>query len=315
MTIALVRKLLRDVRVPLLILVLLLAAFQCLWIKVTQRISGQSGLLRQLIWLGEARHITPEQIEKEIFEGPGKIIKSMIGGESVSLFRIKDMLTVGYVHSVVLTILCLWAVGRGAGAIAGEIDRGTMELLLAQPLARHRVILAHFLVDVVTIPLLSLSLWAGDWIGIPLVGVREIPASPNAAGAVIDPAMFGPALWNVGALIFAMSGYTMWLSSRGRFRGRVMGLAVLVTLLQFLINVIGQLWDVVAPLRPFTVFYYYQPQQIILNHKWTVEVKAFSSAGEPLFTVHVLVVLLLVGFTGYGLGLWKFCRRDLPAPL
>ena len=127
--------------------------------------------------------------------------------------------------------------------------------------------------------------------------------------------MFGPALWNVGALIFAMSGYTMWLSSRGRFRGRVMGLAVLVTLLQFLINVIGQLWDVVAPLRPFTVFYYYQPQQIILNHKWTVEVRALSSASEPLFTVHVLVVLFLVGFTGYGLALWKFCRRDLPAPL
>jgi ABC-2 type transport system permease protein len=315
MMVTLVRKLLRDIRVPLLVLIILLAAFQCLWIKVAQRISGQSGLLRQLIWLGEARHVTPTDIENEIFEGPGKIVKTMIGGEMISLFRVKDMLTIGYVHSVVLTILALWAVGRAAGAIAGEIDRGTMELLLAQPLARQRVILAHFLVDLVTVPLLTLAIWAGQWIAIASFDVREVPARGETVGAPIDPSIFGPGLWNVGALVFAMSGYTMWISARGRFRGRVLGIAVLATLLQYLVNVIGQLWDVMAPLRPFTVFYYYQPQQIILNHKWSVAVKFWSDSPTPLFTVNVLVVLFLVGIAGYGLALWKFCRRDLPAPL
>src|ERR1700736_2405240 len=78
MMLTLVRKLLRDVRLPLLVLIILLAAFQCLWIKVAQRISGNSGLLRQLVWLGEGRHVTPEDIENEIFEGPGKIVKTMI---------------------------------------------------------------------------------------------------------------------------------------------------------------------------------------------------------------------------------------------
>ena len=319
MMFTLVRKLLRDVRLPLLILILLTAAFQCLWIKVAQRISGETGLLRQLVWLGEGRGVTPGEIEKEIFEGPGKIVKTMIGGDRISLFRVTDVLTIGFVHSVVLTILCLWAVGRGAGAIAGEIDRGTMELLLAQPLARFRVILAHFIVDVVTIPLLSLSIWAGQWIAIPLLDVREVPGRGEKLGARIDPAVFGPALWNVAALVFAISGYSMWLSSRGRFRGRVLGVAILVTLLQYLINVIGQLWDVLAPLRPFTVFYYYQPQQIILNHKWSVEVNKLWSgadqANEVLFSVNVLLVLFSVGFIGYALALWKFSRRDLPAPL
>jgi len=41
---------------------------------------------------------------------------------------------------------------------------------------------------------------------------------------------FGPALPVVGGLIFAVSGYTMWLSAAGRFRWRVLGIAVLVTL-------------------------------------------------------------------------------------
>ena len=68
MMLTLVRKLLRDVRLPLLILIILMAAFQCLWIKVAQRISGETGLLRQLVWLGEGRGVTPGEIEKEIKE-------------------------------------------------------------------------------------------------------------------------------------------------------------------------------------------------------------------------------------------------------
>ena len=308
----LLRKLLRDVRLPLVVLVVLLAAFQCLWAKITKQISGQ--LLPQLVWLGAARNIAAKDIEETIFSGPGQIIKSMIGGESISIFSTKDMLTIGYVHSVVLTICAIWAIGRASGAIVGEIDRGTMELLLAQPLPRWLVILAHFLVDILTIPILCLSLWAGNWIGICLVGLTENTGA-GGSGPPINPMIFGPALWNVGALIFAISGYTMWLSAWGRFRWRVLGVSVLITLVQFLINVVGQLWDGAAPLRQLTVFYYYQPQQIILNHRWTVEVGKLWNSGPALTTVNVVAVLLGVGFVGYLLALWVFSKRDLPAPL
>ena len=39
MTGTLVRKLLRDVRLPLAVVALLLVGFQCLWAKITQRIT------------------------------------------------------------------------------------------------------------------------------------------------------------------------------------------------------------------------------------------------------------------------------------
>jgi ABC-2 type transport system permease protein len=70
---------------------------------------------------------------------------------------------------------------------------------------------------------------------------------------------------------------------------------------------------VVAVLRPLTVFYYYQPQQIILNGRWTVDVLA-GQGGSPV-PVNVLAVLFGVGAVGYLVALWAFCRRDLPAPL
>jgi ABC-2 type transport system permease protein len=304
---SLVRKLLRDVRLPLLVVALLLAAFQCLWAKITQRITEE-------ILPSITEHLPLEFIIKVLFRGPGQIIQTLIGGESINLTQSLDVLTIGYVHPLTQTIFCVWAIGRASGAIAGEIDRGTMELLLAQPLARYRVVLAHLAVDFITIPILCLSLWAGNWLGISLFGRIDLGTAGVDRELHIDPTLLRPALANAAALMFAVSGYTMWLSARGRLRGKVMGVAVLVTLLQFLVNVVGQMWESAAFLRPFTVFYYYQAQQIILKHQWTVDLGPAWHLSTPL-AVNVIVVLAGVGVAGYGLALWTFCRRDLPAPL
>jgi ABC-2 type transport system permease protein len=119
----------------------------------------------------------------------------------------------------------------------------------------------------------------------------------------------------VAALLFAVSGYTLWLSAAGRFRARVLGLAILLTLVQFLLNVIGQLVAGFAFLRPLTVFYYYQPHHLILHdHAW-VDLGEVWLLLAPSWHVNVLAVLFGVGGCGYALALWTFCRRDLPAPL
>jgi ABC-2 type transport system permease protein len=320
---SLLAKLFRDVRLPLFGVLLLLASFECLWVKITQRVAGQ--LLPLLMGLASAWPISKSQMESTLFEGPGKVMRTLMGGENINLERAMDMLSVGYVHPLVITILCIWAIGRSSGAIAGEIDRGTMELLLAQPVRRPRLILAHLCIDLMTIPLLCLSLWAGTFLGVFLIGPIELsgedlkhfpfPVHLDPDALRLDPAAFGPGLWNVAALVFAVSGYTLWLSAAGRFRSKVLGLAVFITLLQFLINVVGQFWDTIGMLRPFTVFYYYQPQQIVLAHRWSVDLGQFWNNGQPLFALNVLAVLAAVGTVGYGMALWTFNRRDLPAPL
>jgi ABC-2 type transport system permease protein len=312
MTWALMTKLLRDIRLPLLLVGVLLAGYQCLWAKITERVSGE--LLPMLMTVVK-QSVTPGDIEQAIFSGPGKILLSMLGGENISIFRPRDALSIGYIHPLVQTILCIWAIGRAAGAIAGELDRGTMELLLAQPVPRNRIVLAHLCVDAVVIPVLCLSLWAGNWFGYWVVGVRDWATPGGPEGPLISPMIFWPALANVAALLFALSGFTLWLSSRGRFRGRVLGAAVFIVLLQFLVNVVGQLWDKVTWMRPLTLFYYYQPQQIILKGRWAVDVGTAWNFSSPLLVWNVVVVLMVVGGVGYALAFWTISRRDLPAPL
>ena len=93
-----------------------------------------------------------------------------------------------------------------------------------------------------------------------------------------------------------------------------MGIAALTALVQFLINVVGQMWDAAAWLRPFTIFYYYQPQQIILQHRWTVDIGKTWNLGQPI-SLNVIGVLVAIGAVGYAGACWTFCKRDLPAPL
>lgn len=316
--IPLVRKLLRDLRWPLLVTILLLAGFQCLWVKITQRTVTQVAPFFST--LANRAGASQKAIEDVIFGGPGKLAQTVIGGESIHFERAMDTLSIGYVHPLMQIIFCIWAIGRAAGALAGELDRGTMELLLAQPIARRSVVLSNLAVDVLVIPLLCLSMWVGTLLGIQIVGPFQVTEAELAvfknipfeikideSMLKVDPLAFGPATINVAALIFAMSGLTMVFSAWGRFRNRVIGVAVLIALLMFLINVVGQLWDVLAPWRPFTVFYYFQPQSIFLHQKWTTNLGGFS--------VNVVAVLAAVGLAGYALALIRFCRRDLPAPL
>src|SRR6266542_5170671 len=165
MTGMLVRKSLRDVRTPLIVVALLLAGFECLWCKITERIAGELVPLLQQ---------APNDILGVLFQGPGQILRTLIGGERINLARAMDVLSIGYVHPLVQTLLCIWAIGRAGGAITGEIDRGTMELLLAQPVPRARLIRAHLCVDLVVMPLLGLSLWSGTMLGAALVGPIQV---------------------------------------------------------------------------------------------------------------------------------------------
>jgi ABC-2 type transport system permease protein len=321
-TFALWRKLLRDIRISLLLVAVLLFGFEILWIKVVEQITTQ--ITPMLALLSGGRGMDGDFLLRLFFRGPGKIFQTILGGENVQWGNPQDLIVVGFMHPLVQVIICIWAVGRSAGAIAGEIDRGTMELLISQPIRRSQIVLAHWAIDLVTIPVLCLALWCGSLVGTasfsPFVVDDSIytdlwlpkPAQPTVLSATALPVW--PGLLNVAVLIFAISGYTMWLSAAGRSRNRVMGLAILITLLQFIINVIGQLWDGMTFLRPFSVFYYYQPQKVVLEHSWRID-PGMAWTGKELFKVNMLLVLGAVGLVGYAMALRRFCRRDIPAPL
>ena len=326
MTGVLVGKLLRDARWPLLAVCALLFIFSALWVKIAQRVTTEIAPFFSV--LGQAQGIGKEVFDEVLFKGPGKVSQAVMGGADIQFERPNDFLAVELLHPVVVILAGLWAVGRAGAALAGELDRGTLELLLSQPVPRHRLVAAHLLVDAVVIPAVCLSVWAGTRTGLALVGPFDVDYSvltklpPQVQAFVkkgpptlaVDAGRQGFALVNLAALMYAQSGLTMLISAATRSRTRAVGVATLAGVLMFAANVVGQLWDAAAVVRPLTVFFYYQPQQIWLAGVWTVDLgTVWPAAGHvPVPAVGVLGVTGAAGYLAAG---WWFGRRDLPAPL
>jgi ABC-2 type transport system permease protein len=328
MTLILVRKLLRDVRWPLLVVCLLLFLFSTLWVRVAWRVTTEVAPFFNLI--AKNSSIDQAAIEKVVFNGPGKVSQAVLGGADIRFERPTDFLAVEMLHPIVIILITLWGVGRTGGAIAGEIDRGTMELLLSQPVPRDRLILAHLIVDLLVIPILCLSIVAGTQLGLWLTGpfienhdvfhdlplpARILATSQPPKVLEVDTGGQWKAILNLAALIFAVSGVSLFVSSDGRSRWRALGWAILIVVMMFLVNVIGQLWEPVGRLRPLTLFFYYQPQTIWLKNEWLVDVGDALGLAKGMLRVPMVLVLFTVGTAGYFAALRVFTKRDVPAPL
>ncbi len=350
----LVGKLLRDLRWPFFAVGTLVFAFPFLWAIITRRLLGQIAPFFEA--LGQMGGINSKDFEAVLFSGPGQLMKTLIGGDRIDLSQAMDFLSVCLVHPAMQMILALWAIARSTQAIAGEIDRGTMELLLAQPISRFQVWLSHLLVETGAIAVLALlpvaGLALGAWYINPLkLEAPDLKALPRKPGVILElgpfrmrvedplkdrlPLAAAPAassstpvnsrleirpLQLLGAfpqtfgLMISISGLGIILSVIFRRRFLALGVGALLVLSMFLINLLGQLWEPLAPLRPLTAFYYYLPQEAALGRPAQVDWSPWTTETH-FFAIATLPVQIAVGAAGWVIAYWIFKRKDIPAPL
>lgn len=206
-----------------------------------------------------------------------------------SLFDITDLTTgAGYLRAEIFSLvgpalIIVLAVSWGGDVIAGEEERGTIDLLLANPITRRRVVLEKWAALVAGVALGALGLGAGLAIGIPATGMRIGAVSVLAAICAVTllGALFGTLALALGA-------------ATGR-RGLARGLSVLLAVLAYLLSTLPTLVNWLRPLRPLSPWY----------HALGVDplVRGFAPA-------HLLLVVALGACIGTA-GIVAFDRRDL----
>jgi ABC-2 type transport system permease protein len=190
-------------------------------------------------------------------------------------------------HPIIHALFAAVMIALASRAIAGEIEGGTMELLLSQPLSRAVYLAAQIaFAGLVLLGLITLML-SGVHGGISLFEVD----------AQVSWRLFLPVAVNLFSLETAIYGVTLAFSSAARDSGRVVTIALLIVLLSYLIQAVGRLWSKIGFLLKFSIFEYYSPQRTVL----------LGEAPWP-----DIAVLLLAGFLLAGAGWWKFMSRDVP---
>ncbi|HJT34472.1 MAG TPA: ABC transporter permease subunit [Pirellulales bacterium] len=224
---------------------------------------------------------------------PGEF-QSLLGMPLAQAVTPTGRLALGYIDPVVILATVTWGLARGSDAISGEIGRGTMELLLAQPVRRITIVAVHAAVTTAGAALIGLAAWLGTCQGLWAVGWLD----------QVAPRHFVSAAVNVFALTFFLGAASTLVSSWESVRWRAIGVMGAFFIIELIIKIIARLAPKLDWLMYCTVLGAFQPQIL---------------AVEPARAWHLSLrydgTLIGLGVCCYLLATIIFCRRDLPAPL
>ena len=254
-------------------------------------------------------------------------------------------ISAAYSEPIVVFGICAWAIARGSDVVSGELGRGTLEMLLAQPISRMRVLWTHAAVTTVGTVCLAFTAWGGTFVGVHVHEIREeyrpsfvvpIPGllygtewpNPFAAKAVrhlpmterVETWEFLPATLNLCCFGFFIAGLTTLFSTSDRYRSRTIGAACLLLVLSVITKLTGMAgvgWDWA---RYVSVFSVYEPEHLVMiAHKfpeqaWSFARKNASGESAGLGPLGYDLILLALGHLAYAIAAVIFHRRDLPAP-
>lgn len=211
-----------------------------------------------------------------------------------------------YVHPLVVFGAVVWAVTRGSDVVAGEIGRGTMEMLLAQPVRRTSLYASHAVVTVLGSALLAACVWCGT-----VLGLQSAELYAN-----VSPMLFVPSAINLFGLMVGISGVAALVSACTSQRWRAVGITVAWYVVSAMISLAssiagrGQWWRYLSLLNS------YKPQLLVARHEtaWNF-LRYRDDAVSGLGLGGHQFALLAVGLLCYIAGAIVFSRREIPAPI
>jgi ABC-2 type transport system permease protein len=199
-----------------------------------------------------------------------------------------------FVDPVVVLAATVWGITRGSDAVSGQLERGTMEMVLAAPVRRVAVFVTQALATTAAAALLCTVLWVAVWAAITL--------GPWAGK--VDPLRFLPAAANVFGLMVCMAGISAGVSAADSYRWRTVGILCGFYVFSILAKLVGRLSSPLWWVGYFSFLNAYEPQRLV------------GDAAESWRLLAVYdTVLIGAGVIAYAIGAVLFARRDLPAPL
>ena len=218
----------------------------------------------------------------------GTIPENLMSFGSGNFFSLPGALTLGLQHPLAIAFVAVFAIETPVAAVAGERERGTLEVLLSRPISRLRHYTVVALAVLLLLALVVAALLIGEVAGAALVDVMdelEIEGLPLVF-------LNGLLLWS------AFGSFSLAASVSFDRAGPALGLSLAYLLVNYFLEILGSLWTDVAWSQEYSLFHHFNPGQVL------------QGDADPIdFLILALATLIP--------GVWAvvvYPRRDLAAP-
>jgi len=243
---------------------------------------GLIGFVALIVSVYPTVHSNPA-LEKLSQDYPKALQAFIAFGGTVDYTSAAGYLGIELFSLMVPLLLLVAGIGTGAATIAGEEERGTLELLLANPISRTKVVLEKAVALLLELAGLGVVLWLALWVGAVAVDM-EISAG-HLAAATLRAVLLALAYGAIAILLGAATGR----------RTVAIGLTAATAVAAYLVNGLAPLVHALEVPQKLSPFYHY-------------------AVGDPLrngVSFTHMAVLVAIAVVATALAPWFFSRRDV----
>jgi len=208
------------------------------------------------------------------------LFQALLGADVGGRLGTEVLTCIAWLHPAVLALVWGHATVHCTRVPAGEVDRGTVDVLLGMPLSRWQIYRTEAV------------LWLASGIAILLMGAAgNILGSLAVAGVLRpDPRRLAGVIANLFGLYFAVGGLAWLVSALSDRRGWAMGVVFAFVLGSFLLNYLAHFWSLADHLSFLSVLHYYRPLPIFRDGAWPVrDIAVLFASGTTLWTAGGLI--------------------------
>lgn len=167
---------------------------------------------------------------------------------------------IAWSHPVLLAILWAHGIICCTRMPAGEVDKGTIDVVLGLPVSRWQLYVSETVVWLGSAAVVLAMALAGS-----LIGMRLAPPEmrPELSRLLIVIA-------NLFLLYASVAGMAWLMSSLSDRRGRAVTVVLIVAVSAFLLNYLALLWPAAKRVQFLSILHYYRPVFPLRDGKWPV---------------------------------------------
>jgi hypothetical protein len=207
---------------------------------------------------------------------------AQISPEFMAISGLPGYLSLSYDHPLYHVLVMSAVVGFSGRSIAGEVGSGTLAMVLSRPIRRSTIFLSRVAALLVLAISFGLAGPIATWIGLQVAQpVGEVRISQLLSMAVLGTLL----AWSVGAV-------ALLASSLASSAGRVVGWATGILVVSYFVDYFSELWSVLDPLTPFSLFRYFDTTRTMVDARVPAESYVVLGGGGVIAAAAGLLIFL-----------------------